>query len=226
MASGLIHAVLLPLGLGLLGFVEPCTIGSSLLFVGYIERNPAAVRVAQALVFTVVRALAAGGLGVAAVLVGTGFAGFQRAGWITLGGLYVVLGTLHLFGRAGLVMRTVGPSLARMSPTRGAVALAVLFGLNLPACAAPLLGAILGAVVVGASTVAAGFLSLALFGLALSLPLLLMVLWPRGRRLLDRMAAASERVPVLVGVVLVAVGLWSIYFGVLAPGTGPVPGER
>jgi cytochrome c-type biogenesis protein len=41
-------------------------------------------------------------------------------------------------------MRTLGPSLGRLSGTQGTVALAVLFGLNIPACAAPLLIAILG----------------------------------------------------------------------------------
>ena len=219
MAIDPLHVVLLPLGLGLLGFIEPCTIGSSLLFLGYIERNAPPIRIAQAVVFTAVRSLAAGGLGIAAALVGAEFVGFQRAGWIALGVLYVALGILHLLGRAGLVMRTVGPSLANMSPNQGAVALAVLFGLNLPACAAPLLAVLLGAAAVGATTLAVGFVSLALFGLALSLPLLLLILGPGGRRLLDRRTAASERMPVVVGSVLVALGIWSIYFGVFAPGT-------
>jgi cytochrome c-type biogenesis protein len=56
-------------------------------------------------------------------------------------------------------------------------------------------------------------MSLGLFGLALSLPLMLGVLWEPGRRLMDRLAGLSVRVPVMIGIVLIGLGLWSIYFG-------------
>jgi cytochrome c-type biogenesis protein len=91
-----------------------------------------------------------------------------------------------------------------------------LFGLNIPACAAPLIFALLGAAALGGGTggtVALGFVSLGLFGLALSAPLVVAVLWPPGRRLLDRLAGLSVRVPVVVGIVLIGLGLWSVYFG-------------
>jgi cytochrome c-type biogenesis protein len=218
MSASILHGVLAPLGLGLLGFVEPCTVGSSVLFLGYVERHPIAVRTAQALIFTVVRAIVVGALGAAAAVVGSGFAGFQQGMWIALGALYVSLGTIHLLGRQGFLSRSIGPGLARMSPKRGALALAVLFGLNLPACAAPLLVVLLGSASASLAQVTGAFLSLALFGLALSLPLAVMVVWPRARRLLDRLTSASRRVPALVGLVLVAVGLWSIYLGAVASG--------
>jgi cytochrome c-type biogenesis protein len=90
----------------------------------------------------------------------------------------------------------------------------VLFGLNIPACAAPLLAVVLGgAAVAGPGAVARGFVSLAVFGLALSLPLVLAVLWPAARRALDRALAASARAPVLIGLLLVGLGLWSLWFG-------------
>jgi cytochrome c-type biogenesis protein len=52
-----------PLGLGLLGFVEPCSIGSSLLFVKYVEGRPTSVKLMQAAVFTLTRALFIGAMG-------------------------------------------------------------------------------------------------------------------------------------------------------------------
>jgi cytochrome c-type biogenesis protein len=117
-----------------------------------------------------------------------------------------------------LLMRTLGPSLGRLAGKRGAVALAVLFGLNIPACAAPLLFAILGSAAVGGAgglaQMARGFVSLAVFGLALSLPLVLAMLWKPARRALDQLATWSSRAPLWIGLLLVALGAWSIYFAV------------
>lgn len=223
-APDLAHAVVLPVGLGLLGFVEPCSIGSSLLFIKYVEGKDAPTKISQAAIFTLTRAVFVGLLGVAAALIGTAFNGFQRIGWIALGAIYIALGAIYLAGRAGGLMRTLGPGLGRLTGARGAVVLAMLFGLNIPACAAPLLAAILGAAVVGGisgfGVVVQGFVSLALFGLALSLPLALAVLWGPARRALDRLVALSRRIPVFIGLLLVAIGLWSIYLGVFATRRG------
>jgi cytochrome c-type biogenesis protein len=107
--------------------------------------------------------------------------------------------------------------LNRLSGTRGAIGLAVLFGLNVPACAAPLLFAVLGSASVsgasGVSQVGRGFLSLAVFGLALSIPLVAVVAWSRTRHLLDRLSSLSAMVPTWIGLLLVVFGLWSLYFG-------------
>src|SRR5918997_1001277 len=105
--------VVLPLGLGLLGFIEPCSIGASLLFLKSVEGNPPAVKLMQAGVFTLTRALFIGALGALAALVGTVFLGFQRFGYVLVGTLYVALGILYLTGNAGRLMRSFGPSLSR-----------------------------------------------------------------------------------------------------------------
>jgi cytochrome c-type biogenesis protein len=215
MEPTLINLVVLPIGLGLLGFVEPCSIGSTLVFVKTIEgRNPAG-KLAQVGVFALTRAVFIGLLGILAVVVGAAFLGFQRGGWVILGTLYVLLGLLYLTGRAKALMVTLGPSLARLAQTRGSAALGVLFGLNIPACAAPLIFALLGATAAGGAagaTLATGFAALALFGLALSLPLLLAVPFGPARRALDRLAGLSERIPFWTGLLFVVLGVWSIWF--------------
>jgi hypothetical protein len=81
----------------------------------------------------------------------------------------------------------------RLSGSRGAVALAVLFGLNIPACAGPLLVALLAPAALGAARIAEGFVILAVFGLALSLPLVLAALWEPARRALDRHDVVAPR---------------------------------
>lgn len=205
--------LVLPLGLGLLGFVEPCSVGSSLLFVKFLEGKGAAGKLRATIIFTATRGLFIGALGAAAALAGTTFLDLQRGFWILLGGAYLLLGLFYLVGRQRVLMRMLGPGLERARETRSAAALGVLFGLNIPACAAPLLGAIFAASL-GVGGAARGFLVMGIFGLALSLPLVAAVYWPRGRAWLDRLAALSGRVPFWTGVVFVALGAWSIYFGV------------
>jgi len=216
--SDVIGAFLLPLGLGLLGFIEPCSIGSSLLFLKYVDGQTVGEKVMQTVVFALTRAGFMGSLGMLAALIGGVVLDVQKAGWILLGALYVILGIMYGTGAAGSLKRRVGPALERASAAGGAVGLGLLFGLNVPACAAPLLFAVLGSAAVRSGTglpgIGAGFLSLALFGLALSLPLVLMVAWPAARRLLDRLSTWSARAPVWIGSLLVVVGLWSLYFGV------------
>ncbi len=93
-ASALTSAILLPIGLGLVGFVEPCSIGSTLILVKQLEGKSAAGKLAQIGVFAGTRALVLGLLGMAAVVVGAAFLGFQRAAWIALGALYLGLDAL------------------------------------------------------------------------------------------------------------------------------------
>lgn len=164
----------LALGLGLLGFVEPCTMGSNLILVKHLERCAPATRMAQMLVYALTRGLFMGGLGWLAALVGGWLFGAQRGLWIGLGSVYLVIGAIYLAGRREWLMVSLGPSFARLSGTRGSAALGVLFGLNVPACAAPLIVVLLGlSAAQGASGAAQwrGFLLLLIFGLALSAPL-------------------------------------------------------
>jgi cytochrome c-type biogenesis protein len=215
-----------PFGLGLLGFVEPCTIGSTLIFIKHIEGRGRAGKLAEVGLFAVTRALLIGALGIAAAALGTAFLGFQRGAWITLGGLYLALGALYAAGRARALMVAAGPSLAGFG---GSAGLGLLFGLNIPACAAPLLIALFGATAArsaGGASFAQGFVSLAVFGLALSLPLVVAVLVAPARQGLDWIAGLSRRAPLLTGLVLIGLGLWSIGFALSASSvpTSSMPG--
>jgi len=208
-------AFLLPVGLGFVGFVEPCSIGSTLLFVKLMEAKPAAVKLAQTAVFTLSRAGFIGLMGAAAALIGAAFLALQKAGWLVLGLVYLAIGILYLTGRIGPLMRAIGPRLAGIGDLRASAALGLLFGLNIPACAAPLLLALLAAAAAGATTsgAAGGFASLALFGLALSLPLVVAVLFKRAQSALDWLAGLTGRMPRWTGLLMIVLGLWSAWFG-------------
>lgn len=158
--TGLINVVILPIVFGLVGFVEPCSIGSTLLMLKQLEGRAARERLVQVLIFAATRGLLIGLLGLMAAAVGSAFLGLQRGAWLLLGFLYLTLGLLYLSGRAGLLMRSFGPSLQRLRSRRGAAALGLVFGLNNPACAAPLILALLGLAAAGgasAGQLGAGF---------------------------------------------------------------------
>jgi cytochrome c-type biogenesis protein len=211
--GGIVNLILIPIGLGLLGFVEPCAMGSNLLFVQYLEGTDARAKLAQTAVYTLTRALFTGVLGAGAGFLGVIFLDAQKAAWLALGAAYVALGALYLLGKADVLMARLVPATRRAS-LKGSIGLGLLFGLNIPACAAPLLFAVLGAAAAGGHGSAAhGFLSLALFGLALSLPLLAAVALSPARRALDWLSGQARRLPVITGLVFLGLGLWSMYFG-------------
>ena len=110
--------VLLPIGLGLLGFVEPCSLGATLVMVKVLEGQGAAGQMAQLGLFTATRAGFIGLAGAMAAVLGTAFLGMQRAGWLLLGGVYVGLGLLFLAGQGPRQNQgdARGPTLRRGHP--------------------------------------------------------------------------------------------------------------
>ena len=214
--ADLLRSLVLPIGLGLIGFVEPCSIGSTLIFIKTLEGKNASTKLTQVGVFMTVRALSMGALGLVAVAAGTAFIGLQKAAWIVFGVAYALIGILYLTGKSAFILRSLGPGLSRLSSVNGAAALGVVFAFNIPACAAPFILALVGMAIAGGAGGAAlvtGFVSLALFGLTLSLPIMVVALFPRARAALDWLAGLSRRMPFWSGIAFIVLGLWSIWFG-------------
>lgn len=217
MAGTLFELFLLPAGLGLLGFIEPCTVGSSLLFLNYLEGRSPREQLAQTLAFTITRGALMGLLGVVAVFVGTAFVGFQKGAWAVMGAAYMALGLAYLTGSIDRLKRSLGAGLGRLDPRKGAMVLGAIFALNIPACAGPLLAALLGAAALTqAADPGRGFVMLAVFGLALSVPIALAVLSHRGRWLLERVGRHGAHAPRVIGLLFLILGAWSIRFALVA----------
>jgi len=217
---GLFQTLGLSLLLGLFGFIEPCSIGSSLVVVKQMEGQGARQKVVRMLVFAGTRALFVGFLGLVAATIGSAFLGYQRAAWIVLGLLYMVLGLIYVGGHIGVLARAVGPGPRWLRSNSGAAVSGLVFGLNIPACAAPLVLALLGLAAAGGASAAElgrSFASLAMFGLALSLPLVLAVFFAPARAALDWLAALSRRIPRWTGMLLIVLGIWSIWFALYVP---------
>ena len=129
-----------------------------------------------------------GALSVAAVGIGATFISFQKAAWVIFGMIYVIVGIVYLAGKSQSLKVSLGPALSRFATLEYPAALGVVFEFNSPACAGPLIAVLLGLATARGSAgvpLVPGFISMALFGLALSLPIAPAVFFERARTVLN-----------------------------------------
>ena len=202
-------AILLPIGLGLLGFLEPCSLGANLLFLNLLASAGPGRRVHEALVFAATRSLFLGLLGAIAALAAQPLARAQAGYSLILGGFYIGLGVASLAAMWKWTLpASIDPGRLLVRRAWRAAPLGVSFGLTAPACAAPLFFALVGQASPGGA--ARGFTMLALFGFALSAPLVAIAAFPQADALLLRARAWAGRVPAAAGIVLIGLGILSI----------------
>lgn len=212
MELGFLALVLLPFGLGLIGFVEPCAIGAHLIFLSHQAEQSRKSRVAALVAFVIARASVMGAAGGLVGLLGQWFIGFQTGFWLAFGLLYVAIGTGFLLDRSNWLQRGLAlPDIAWRSP-RSAWIMGAAFGLNIPACAAPIVFGLLGLTVSGGSAIA-GLMMMAVFALGLSAPLIVMIVLPSFARFVTRTAEWLRARRWIAGVAFLILGIWSIFFG-------------
>ena len=204
--------VWLPIGLGLLGFIEPCTIGGHLLFLETQTGRSSREKINSVLTFVAVRSLVTGLFGALIAFLGQNIISAQTSFWLVFGVIYLVIGVAFLIGRAGLIRRRVDLAPETWKRARNPIVLGLAFGLNIPACAAPILFGLLG-LAATTGTVVTGFAMMFLFGLFLSSPLALIAAVPSLARRLETLGERMKQTRWLVGVVFTLLGLWSIWFG-------------
>ena len=212
MEVSLYTLLLLPVGLGLLGFIEPCTVGAHLLFLKSLGQSATSDRVASSIVFVGVRTLTAGVVGAFVALLGQHLIAAQTTVWLLFGAAYSLVGLAYLFGQAGLIKLRIDLAPSSLKATRNPALLGVVFGLNVPACAAPILFGMIG-LAASVGTIAMGFVAMALFGLSLSVPLVLLVVQPRLATLIQKIGNDSPRTRWILGAVFIVLGVWSMWFG-------------
>lgn len=215
------QTLLLAFGLGLLGFVEPCTIGAHMLFLGSQRTRPMGQRLSAALIFLLARLAVMGGFGGMIVVLGQRLIGLQTGAWLIFGAIYLGLGATILAGWDKPMRRRFGVAPDRWKMASSPLLQGLAFGLNIPACAAPILFGLMGtATAIGSASM--GFLMMAVFALALSLPLIPLSVIPGLARPLDRVAVWLRPRRWLLGVIFVGLGIWSIWFGLFVE---PVDGS-
>ncbi len=204
--------ILLPIGLGLLGFIEPCSIGGHLIFLETQKNRSQAQKFSAAMTFLLVRSVVAGLFGLFIAYLGQRLIGIQTGLWLVFGGLYLLIGLAFLAGRAGLVKWRIDLAPAQWRRAKNPLVLGLAFGLNIPACAAPILFGLLGLAATGGN-LAAGFWLMFLFGMFLTLPILIIIALPAMGAWFETVATRLKGGQWAIGIIFVLLGLWSIWFG-------------
>ncbi len=199
-------------GLGLLGFIEPCTVGSHLLFLGRIQGEPIRRKIAITFAFITARVLTTGAIGALAAVLGQLLIGFQTTVWLLFGILYLVLGLIFISGKSSRIKTRFEIAPASWQLASNPIALGIAFGLNIPACAAPIIFGLLS-LAASSDTIIVGFALMAVFGFALSAPLIVMALLPGLSNWLETFGKKLVRRNRLLGLIFVGLGIWSIWFG-------------
>ena len=204
--------VLLPIGLGLLGFIEPCTIGGHLLFLNTQNNRTPAAQLRAVLTFVAARSLVAGMFGALIAFLGQHLVDAQTGFWVIFGMLYLVIGLIFVTGKSDLIKTKINFAPTAWKYAQNPVVLGLGFGLNIPACAAPILFGLLGlAATIGTATT--GFAIMFLFGLSLSSPLVVFAVVPQLACRIEELGNRMKRMQWLIGCVFALLGLWSIWFG-------------
>lgn len=159
-----------PIGLGIVGAFTPCALGINAVFLTYLAGKGRAARLAQAALITGVRAAFLTALGLLFGLFGQSVAAFVRGYQQVIALVIITVGVVFVVNAFVTIpmprVRLVRPG----NGTTGALGLGAVFGLDIPACTSPLLiGLLAQTVLVGHW--ASGALSLFLFGIGMSLPL-------------------------------------------------------
>ncbi|VAW10769.1 hypothetical protein MNBD_ALPHA09-873 [hydrothermal vent metagenome] len=204
--------ILLPVALGLLGFVEPCTIGGHLLFLETQKDRLPADKIKAVTIFVGLRAAVIGLFGALIAYLGQKLIGVQTGMWLVFGSIYFIIGLAFVLGRAGLIKWRIDLAPETWKRAQNPVTLGLAFGLNIPACAAPILFGLLG-LAATTGTVTAGFVMMSVFGVFLSAPLVVFAVVPRYAAWLARLAERLKGSNWILGAVLMALGVWSIWFG-------------
>jgi cytochrome c-type biogenesis protein len=203
---------LLPIGLGLLGFLEPCTVGGHLVFLDTYRSRKMAERINAVAIYIATRSAVTGGFGALVAFMGQWLIEMQTAVWLIFGLIYLAIGLTFLSGRSHLVKQRIDLAPAVWKQGKNPFILGLAFGLNVPACAAPILFGLLG-VAATTGTVTAGFFMMALFGFSLSIPLVVLSANRRLAAWLNEMGHKLKRVSWLIGVMFLVLGIWSVWFG-------------
>lgn len=212
MDPNIIIFILLPIGLGLLGFVEPCTIGGHLLFLDTQKGRTKPERMNAVTVFIITRALIMGLFGALIAFLGQRLIGVQTGVWLIFGSIYLIIGLAFIFGRTGVFKQRISLAPAAWKRAKNPMVLGLAFGLNIPACAAPILFGLLG-LAATSGTMFAGFSMMALFGLALSFPLIIVAANQKFATLLEKLGQHLKQKKWVIGFIFILLGFWSIYFG-------------
>jgi cytochrome c-type biogenesis protein len=207
--------IILPFIFGLIGFFEPCSMGINMMFLSSVDRTNSVRRIKEIAVFMLVRALVLALLGLSVAFVGNRLFSFEQGFFIILASIYISIGLLMIFSKS-LLQRLRNVRIAHllgMDFKEGALnRLGLIAGLTIPACAIPLITVLLGQTFL-LGKIFTGFITLFVFGLALTVPLAIFSFFKGGIIWLTWIAERTKKFRVIGGVILVLIGVATFYSG-------------
>ncbi len=209
-----VSLLLLSLVFGVVGAFTPCALGINAVFLGYITGKPRRRRLLEWALFALSRAAFLTLLGVAFGLLGQLVGGFVRSYQVIFAYGLILLGALFIVSRfrpLPLPYISLAPAAASQVETgqsrNGILAMGAIFGLDVPACTSPLVVALLAETVLVGDYLF-GAVALFIFGIAMSLPLLVVGAFEGANRWLTRIARRYGAAFYLAaGALLILVGL-------------------
>lgn len=196
---------------GIGGAFTPCTLGVNLTMVNYLAAKPRAYRLKGWTQFAIGRAALMAILGLSIGLLGQMIETFTWWFQMFVNLLIILMGVLFIIGRKRPVLKGLDFSLGRsldkeMAPLR----LGTIFGLNITACIAPLVLALLAQTVLTGNWLLGG-LSLFVFGMMLSSPILVAIANNQASAWISRVSSQHRSIYYLIiGGVLIVLGLVEI----------------
>lgn len=197
--------ILIPFLFGLVGFVEPCSLGINVLFLNYIHKFKRIKRVSETLIFTLARGFVLALIGLSAAFIGTKFIKIQTSLFVILGILYIILGILSIINMYKPIFGMKW-DFSRFIKKKTSLSLGLAFGLVIPACAIALVLALLGKTLL-VGDLFGGFISLFVFGVTLSLPLVFICYFEKSTKIIQNIYNKAKRIPWLTGAILILIGI-------------------
>jgi cytochrome c-type biogenesis protein len=198
------NIVIIPILFGLIGFFEPCSLGINIIFLNRIKGLNKAKKILETSTFSLARGSLLALVGLSAAFIGSKIITIQSSFFLILGAIYIFFGALTIVNKYKPVFRS-GIDLTKYFRIKSNVTLGLVFGLVIPACAIPIILALVGkSILLG--NLLEGFVSLFSFGLALSAPLLIISFFGKSNEIISKISEKAGHMPWLAGVVLIVVG--------------------
>ena len=200
--------LLIPFLFGLVGFFEPCSLGINIIFLNSMQKFSKAKRVIESLIFTFSRGFILALVGLSAAFIGNKFVKIQSSLFLILGLLFIGLGILSIINMYKPIFR-VKLNFARFVKNKTGLGLGVAFGLIIPACAIGLILALVGKTVL-MGDLFEGFISLFIFGITLSVPLIFISYSDKSIKIIQKIHEKTRKIKWLAGAILIIVGILTI----------------
>lgn len=202
---GIYDLILIPVLFGLVGFFEPCSLGINIIFLNRIKQLNKTKRIYETTLFTIVRGFFLALAGLSAAFIGSKFITIQSNLFIVLGIIYILLGILSIINMYHPIFNS-NMNFTMYFKNKSTIALGIIFGLIIPACAIGFVIALIGKALL-AGNVFSGFISLFVFGITLSFPLIIISYFEKSNQIIQKISSKTKKIKWLAGGILILVGI-------------------